>query len=104
MEVFSSRRSSSSTLDPNAPLFAPLAYQTVEDFSEERWPLVDSSLCFRDDWSHERFQDLEPDIFRFHPPLEIFFFKYAPVPRRKFKYEFHQVQKRKFKYEFLVDF
>ncbi|KAI4306512.1 hypothetical protein L6164_029783 [Bauhinia variegata] len=56
MEVISSSRSSSS-LNPNAPVFVPLAYRTVEDFSEEWWYLVHSSPWFRDYWLRERFQD-----------------------------------------------
>ncbi|KAI4306905.1 hypothetical protein L6164_030145 [Bauhinia variegata] len=60
MEVISSGRSSSS-LNPNAPVFVPLAYRTVEDFSEQWWALVRSSPWFRDYWLRERFQDPEND-------------------------------------------
>ncbi|EOY17650.1 hypothetical protein QUC31_006808 [Theobroma cacao] len=60
MEVFS-QRSSSSTLNPNAPLFVPLAYRTVEDFSDQWWALVQSSPCFRDYWLRERFHDPQND-------------------------------------------
>ncbi|OMO49987.1 hypothetical protein CCACVL1_30703 [Corchorus capsularis] len=60
MEIFS-QRSSSSTLNPNAPLFVPLAYRTVEDFSDQWWALVQSSPCFRDYWLRERFQDPQND-------------------------------------------
>ncbi|KAK4539057.1 hypothetical protein RGQ29_032011 [Quercus rubra] len=56
MEVIS-QRTSSSTLNPNAPLFVPLAYRTVEDFSDEWWELVQSSPWFREYWLQERFQD-----------------------------------------------
>ena len=61
MEVMSGTRSSSSssssTLNPNAPMFVPLAYRTVEDFSDQWWELVHSSPWFRDYWLRERFQD-----------------------------------------------
>ncbi|KAJ1401143.1 Ataxin-2, C-terminal [Sesbania bispinosa] len=58
MEVISgTRTSSSSTLNPNAPMFVPLAYRTVEDFSDEWWALVQSSPWFHDYWLRERFQD-----------------------------------------------
>lgn len=58
MEVISgSSSSSSSTLNPNAPMFVPLAYRTVDDFSDEWWALVHSSPWFRDYWLRERFQD-----------------------------------------------
>ncbi|MBA0814534.1 hypothetical protein Gohar_020360, partial [Gossypium harknessii] len=53
MEILSQRPSSFSTLNPNAPLFVPLAYRTVEDFSDEWWALVQSSPCFRDYWLQE---------------------------------------------------
>ncbi|GKU92196.1 hypothetical protein SLEP1_g5959 [Rubroshorea leprosula] len=54
MEVISQR---SSALNPNAPIFVPLAYRTVEDFSEQWWALVHSSPCFRDYWLRECFSD-----------------------------------------------
>ncbi|OIW16210.1 hypothetical protein TanjilG_18925 [Lupinus angustifolius] len=59
MEVIhgTTTRSSSSTLNPNAPMFVPLAYRTVEDFSDEWWSLVHSNPWFRDYWLRERFQD-----------------------------------------------
>ena len=53
---------SSSTLNPNAPLFVPLAYRTVEDFSDQWWALVESSPWFRDYWLEECFQDPESDL------------------------------------------
>ncbi|XP_022637682.1 uncharacterized protein LOC106764141 isoform X2 [Vigna radiata var. radiata] len=56
MEVIS-RSSTSSTLNPNAPMFVPFAYRTVEDFSDEWWDLVHSSPWFRDYWLRECFQD-----------------------------------------------
>lgn len=62
MEVIS-QRTSSSTLNPNAPLFVPLAYRTVEDFSDEWWELVQSSPWFREYWLQERFQDPQNDPF-----------------------------------------
>lgn len=62
MDVVSSRMSSaSSTLNPNAPLFVPLAYRTVEDFSDQWWALVQSSPWFRDYWLRERYQDPQDD-------------------------------------------
>ncbi|KAJ4833041.1 hypothetical protein Tsubulata_041086 [Turnera subulata] len=51
----------SSTLNPNAPLFVPLAYRTVEDFSDQWWALVQSSSWFRDYWLQERFHDPQTD-------------------------------------------
>ncbi|KAL1307954.1 hypothetical protein HN51_049869 [Arachis hypogaea] len=65
MEVMSASRSSSSTLNPNAPMFVPLAYRTVEDFSDQWWDLVHSSPWFRDYWLRERFQDPQNDAFDF---------------------------------------
>ncbi|XP_030931539.1 protein EARLY RESPONSIVE TO DEHYDRATION 15-like [Quercus lobata] len=62
MEVIS-QRTSSSTLNPNAPLFVPLAYRTVEDFSDQWWELVQSSPWFREYWLQERFQDPQNDPF-----------------------------------------
>ncbi|WCJ19970.1 Protein EARLY RESPONSIVE TO DEHYDRATION 15 [Euphorbia peplus] len=53
MEVISR----ASSLNPNAPLFVPMAYQTVEDFSDQWWNLVHSSPWFRDYWIQERFED-----------------------------------------------
>ncbi|PSR93237.1 Polyadenylate-binding protein-interacting protein [Actinidia chinensis var. chinensis] len=47
----------SSTLNPNAPVFVPLAYRAVEDFSDQWWALVRSSPWFRDYWLQERFHD-----------------------------------------------
>ncbi|KAF9674555.1 hypothetical protein SADUNF_Sadunf10G0139200 [Salix dunnii] len=48
---------STSTLNPNAPLFVPLSYRTVEDFSDQWWALVHSSPWFRDYWLQECFYD-----------------------------------------------
>lgn len=51
------QRKSSSALNPNAPSFVPLAYRSVEDFSDQWWALVQSSPWFRDYWLQERYQD-----------------------------------------------
>ncbi|KAJ6317853.1 hypothetical protein OIU76_013405, partial [Salix suchowensis] len=59
MEIMSHRPAS--ILDPNAPLFVPLSYRTVEDFSDQWWTLVQSSPCFRDYWLRECFHDPESD-------------------------------------------
>ncbi|XVE99832.1 hypothetical protein REPUB_Repub03eG0235500 [Reevesia pubescens] len=61
MEVVYQRSSSCSTLNPNAPVFVPLAYRTVEDFSDQWWALVQSSPCFRDYWLRERYHDPQND-------------------------------------------
>lgn len=60
MDVIS-RGTSSSTLNPNAPPFVPLAYRTVEDFSDDWWALVQSSPWFRDYWLQECFHDPQND-------------------------------------------
>lgn len=52
---------SSSTLNPNAPLFVPMDFRAVEDFSDQWWDLVHSSPWFRDYWLRERFQDPQID-------------------------------------------
>ncbi|KAI0498125.1 hypothetical protein KFK09_021366 [Dendrobium nobile] len=39
-----------SSLNPNAPLFIPAAFQRVEDFSPEWWELVKTNSWFRDHW------------------------------------------------------
>lgn len=57
--AIASRENGSSTLNPNAPLFIPLAYQQVEDFSPEWWKLVQSSPWFRDYWLRERYEMFE---------------------------------------------
>ncbi|CAA6654682.1 unnamed protein product [Spirodela intermedia] len=41
MEVMSDRPASA--LNPDAPLFVPMAYRAVEDFSDEWWDLVKST-------------------------------------------------------------
>ena len=45
-----------STLNPNAPLFVPAAFQRVEDYSPEWWELVKTTSWFRDYWFHEHQQ------------------------------------------------
>ncbi|KAK4836733.1 hypothetical protein QYF36_027184 [Acer negundo] len=62
MEVIS-QRSSSSTLNPNAPMFIPFAYQTVKDFSDQWWSLIQSSPWFRDYWLQKRYFDSQIDDF-----------------------------------------
>lgn len=42
-----------STLNPNAPIFVPLAYREVEDFSDLWWNLVHSSPWFCHYWLQE---------------------------------------------------
>ncbi|KAH9767332.1 17.7 kDa low temperature induced protein [Citrus sinensis] len=63
MEVLSQRSSSSSTstLNPNAPMFIPFAYRMVEDFSDEWWALIQSSPWFRDYWLQECYFDPQSD-------------------------------------------
>lgn len=53
MEVMSGRPASA--LNPDAPLFVPMAYRAVEDFSDEWWDLVKSTAWFRDYWLRECF-------------------------------------------------
>ncbi|KAF5199823.1 Early responsive to dehydration [Thalictrum thalictroides] len=60
MEVISRRTSSS--LNPNAPLFIPGVYREVEDFSDQWWELVNSSAWFRDYWLEECFEDPETNL------------------------------------------
>ncbi|PIA58112.1 hypothetical protein AQUCO_00500211v1 [Aquilegia coerulea] len=60
MEVISRRTSSS--LNPNAPLFIPGVYREVEDFSDQWWELVNSSAWFRDYWLQECFEDPETNL------------------------------------------
>ncbi|XP_020595973.1 protein EARLY RESPONSIVE TO DEHYDRATION 15 [Phalaenopsis equestris] len=43
-------RAARSSLNPNAPLFIPAAFQQVEDFSPEWWELVKTTTWFRDHW------------------------------------------------------
>ncbi|KAK1312888.1 Polyadenylate-binding protein-interacting protein 2 [Acorus calamus] len=50
-------RRSESGLNPDAPMYVPWAYRTVEDFSDAWWDLVRSSPWFRDYWLSECFHD-----------------------------------------------
>jgi hypothetical protein len=45
-----------SSLNPNAPIFVPVAYKQVEDFSPQWWELVQTTAWFRDYWFHENQQ------------------------------------------------
>ncbi|XP_020234110.1 protein EARLY RESPONSIVE TO DEHYDRATION 15 isoform X2 [Cajanus cajan] len=65
--------SSSSALNPNAPMFVPLAYRRVEDFSQQWWDLVHSSPWFRDYWLRDCFQDPQflNDAFDFAFPQHL---------------------------------
>ncbi|OEL36898.1 hypothetical protein BAE44_0002079 [Dichanthelium oligosanthes] len=47
---------SSSSLNPDAPLFIPAALLQVEDFSPQWWDLVTTTAWFRDHWSQEHTQ------------------------------------------------
>ncbi|WVZ56955.1 hypothetical protein U9M48_007413 [Paspalum notatum var. saurae] len=47
---------SSSSLNPDAPLFIPAALLQVEDFSPQWWELVTTTAWFRDHWSREHTQ------------------------------------------------
>lgn len=42
-------------------MFIPLAYRTVEDFSDQWWALVQSTPWFRDYWLQERYFDPQFD-------------------------------------------
>ncbi|GMH19340.1 hypothetical protein Nepgr_021181 [Nepenthes gracilis] len=50
-----------SSLNPNAPIFVPMAYRAVEDFSDQWWDLVRSCSGFRDYWLQECFHDPETE-------------------------------------------
>ncbi|KDP21701.1 hypothetical protein JCGZ_03372 [Jatropha curcas] len=69
MEVISH----TSTLNPNAPLFVPMAYRSVEDFSDQWWSLVHSSPSFRDYWLEECFTDpqIDPLHFNFFDEVDV---------------------------------
>ncbi|XP_078435997.1 protein EARLY RESPONSIVE TO DEHYDRATION 15-like [Wolffia australiana] len=56
-----------STLNPNAPLFVPAAFQQVEDFSPEWWELVKTTSWFRDYWFHEhqKLEDFSDNSYQF---------------------------------------
>uniref|UniRef100_A0A8R7JXA7 Protein EARLY RESPONSIVE TO DEHYDRATION 15 n=1 Tax=Triticum urartu TaxID=4572 RepID=A0A8R7JXA7_TRIUA len=45
-----------SSLNPEAPLFIPAAFQQVEDFSPQWWDLVKSTAWFGDHWYHQHQQ------------------------------------------------
>jgi len=47
---------SSSSLNPDAPLFIPAALLQVEDFSPQWWDLATTTAWFRDHWSREHTQ------------------------------------------------
>ncbi|WOK99078.1 hypothetical protein Cni_G07790 [Canna indica] len=62
-----------SALNPNAPLFIPMMFQQVEDFSPEWWELVKTTPWFREHWScqflnEENFSSDEEDIDNMSPP------------------------------------
>ncbi|XP_050385893.1 protein EARLY RESPONSIVE TO DEHYDRATION 15-like [Argentina anserina] len=63
MDVISRQQPHQSSLNPNAPMFVPSAYRSVEDFSTEWWALVHSSPWFRDYWLQENFHDPQNDPF-----------------------------------------
>ncbi|KAL2896207.1 Protein EARLY RESPONSIVE TO DEHYDRATION 15 [Bienertia sinuspersici] len=71
-------QSSSSRLNPDAPIFIPMkSYQTVEDFSDQWWELVHSSPFFRDYWLQDCFEDVDeaddfPDDDFFLPDFDAF--------------------------------
>ncbi|XP_006282743.2 polyadenylate-binding protein-interacting protein 2 [Capsella rubella] len=51
-----------STLNPNAPVFDPVGFREVEDFSPKWWDLVTTSKWFRDFWlSSNSEYDFEDD-------------------------------------------
>ncbi|CAL9131713.1 unnamed protein product [Musa textilis] len=54
----SSGATGKSMLNPNAPLFIPMAFQQVEDFSAEWWELVKTTTWLREHWLRQR-QDQE---------------------------------------------
>lgn len=63
---------SKSTLNPNAPLFIPMAFQQVQDFSPEWWELVKTTTWFREHWFHmhqdqETFDDEDEDVANLLP-------------------------------------
>ncbi|EYU20079.1 hypothetical protein MIMGU_mgv1a015167mg [Erythranthe guttata] len=56
-ETVCNKKMATSALNPNAPMFVPSAYRTVEDFSDQWWDLVHSSPWFCDYWLRECFSD-----------------------------------------------
>lgn len=69
MEVM---RSSSSGLNPDAPVYVPWAYRAVEDFSKEWWDLVKSSPCFRDYWLREVYCQQQKEEEEVEDMFEVF--------------------------------
>lgn len=55
-----------STLNPNAPLFIPVAVRKVEDFSPEWWQLVTNSSWYCNYWL-----SLNPDGFDDHADKDL---------------------------------
>ncbi|CAH8306621.1 unnamed protein product [Eruca vesicaria subsp. sativa] len=58
-----------STLNPNAPVFDPVGFREVEDFSPKWWELVTTSKWFRDFWlsanseyEFDEFSGIEDDL------------------------------------------
>ncbi|XP_050114366.1 protein EARLY RESPONSIVE TO DEHYDRATION 15 isoform X2 [Malus sylvestris] len=49
--------SGGSRLNPNAPLFIPVALRQVEDFSPEWWQLVTTSTWYHDYWLSQQGED-----------------------------------------------
>ncbi|CAI9091802.1 OLC1v1026917C1 [Oldenlandia corymbosa var. corymbosa] len=83
-----------STLNPNAPMFVPLAYRAVEDFSDQWWDLVKSSPWFREFWIQEYCSDsadslIEPvmyddlDGFPDFPDDDVFSSNFSPENPKK---------------------
>jgi len=56
-----------SSLNPDAPLFVPAAFQQVEDFSPQWWDLVKSTAWFRDHWyqEHQQLDDMADSLQAF---------------------------------------
>ncbi|GAB2267167.1 Protein EARLY RESPONSIVE TO DEHYDRATION 15 [Dionaea muscipula] len=48
-----------SRLNPNAPLYIPAALRQVEDFSQEWWNLITTSVWYRDYWLSQQ-QEVDP--------------------------------------------
>ncbi|XP_010450075.1 PREDICTED: polyadenylate-binding protein-interacting protein 2-like isoform X1 [Camelina sativa] len=63
-----------STLNPNAPVFDPVGFREVEDFSPKWWDLVTTSKWFRDFWlssnSEYEFDDGDDDFSVFEEEFE----------------------------------
>jgi len=56
-----------SSLNPDAPLFVPAAFEQVEDFSPQWWDLVKSTAWFRDHWyrQHQQLDDMADSLLAF---------------------------------------